>query len=66
MFHFGEKDMHIAVSTVEKVKEELPEGTLDRYPAGHGFNCPDRETYSPASAKLALKSSVNFFHQHVG
>lgn len=66
LFHFGEKDMHIPLSTVEKVKEELPEGTLYTYPAGHGFNCTDRESYDPASAKLALKRSVDFFHQHVG
>ena len=66
LFHFGEKDMHIPLSTVEKVKEELPEGTLYTYPAGHGFNCTDRESYDPASAKLALKRRVDFFHQHVG
>ncbi|MDP9088447.1 MAG: dienelactone hydrolase family protein [Pseudomonadota bacterium] len=66
LFHFGEKDMHIPLSTVEKVKEAVPEGTLYTYPAGHGFNCTDRESYDPASAKLALKRSVDFFHQHVG
>ncbi len=66
MFHFGEKHMHIPVSTLEKLKEQLPEGTLDTYRAGHGFNCLDRESYDPAGARLALKRSVDFFHQHMG
>jgi carboxymethylenebutenolidase len=66
MFHFGEKDTHIPMSTVEKVKTEVPEGIVYLYPAGHGFNCTDRESYDPASAKLSLKRSLEFFRQHVG
>jgi carboxymethylenebutenolidase len=66
MFHFGEKDAHIPLSTVEKVKEAVPEGLVYLYPAGHGFNCTDRESFDAASAKLALKRSLEFFHEHVG
>jgi carboxymethylenebutenolidase len=66
MFHFGEKDTHIPLSTVEKVKTEVPEGIVYLYPAGHGFNCTDRESYDPASAKLSLKRSLEFFRQYVG
>jgi carboxymethylenebutenolidase len=66
MFHFGEKDAHIPLSTVEKVKEAVPEGLVYLYPAGHGFNCTERESFDPASAKLALKRSLEFFHEHVG
>jgi carboxymethylenebutenolidase len=66
MFHFGEKDAHIPLSTVEKVKAEVPEGRVYLYPADHGFNCTDRESFNPASAKLALKRTIEFFHEHVG
>ena len=66
MFHFGEKDAHIPLSTVEKIKAQVPEGIFHLYPADHGFNCTDRASFEPASAKLALQRSLEFFHRHVG
>lgn len=66
MFHFGEKDAHIPLSTVEKIKAEVPDGVFYLYPADHGFNCTDRASFEPASAKLALERSLEFFHRHVG
>jgi carboxymethylenebutenolidase len=65
MFHFGEKDAHIPLSAVEKIKAEVPEGIFHLYPADHGFNCTDRASFEPASAKLALERSLEFFHRHV-
>lgn len=66
MFHFGEKDAHIPLSAVENIKAEVPGGIFHLYPAGHGFNCTDRASFEPASAKLALERSLEFFHRHVG
>ncbi len=66
MFHFGEKDAHIPLSAVEKIKVAVPEGIFHLYPADHGFNCTDRASFEPASAKLALERSLEFFHRHVG
>lgn len=66
MFHYGEKDAHIPLSVVAKVKEAVPDGIFYTYPADHGFNCTDRASYEPASAKLALERSLEFFHQYVG
>src|SRR5450755_466563 len=66
MFHFGEKDAHIPLSAVEKIKADVPGGIFFLYPADHGFNCTDRASFEPASAKLALQRSVEFFHRHVG
>jgi carboxymethylenebutenolidase len=65
MFHFGERDAHIPLSAVEKIKAEVPEGTFHLYPADHGFNCTDRASFEPASAKLALQRSLDFFHRYV-
>jgi carboxymethylenebutenolidase len=66
MFHYGEQDSHIPISAVEAVKAANPEGIFYLYPAGHGFNCTDRASHEPASARLALERSVEFFHRYVG
>jgi carboxymethylenebutenolidase len=66
MFHFGEKDTHIPLSTVEEIKAAFPQGMYYLYPAEHGFNCTDRASFEPASAALALTRSVEFMHRYVG
>jgi carboxymethylenebutenolidase len=66
MFHFGEKDSHIPQSAVDKIRADIPAGIFNIYPADHGFNCTDRASYEPESAKLALQRSLEFFHKHVG
>jgi len=66
MFHFAEQDKHITAADVEKVKQAYPLGHYYLYPADHGFNCTDRPAHEPASAKLALERSLDFFHRHVG
>jgi carboxymethylenebutenolidase len=66
MFHFGEEDSHIPLSTVKEIEAAYPQGTYYLYPAGHGFNCTDRASFEPASAKLAFERSLDFFHKHVG
>jgi carboxymethylenebutenolidase len=66
MFHFGEKDSHIPKSAVDKIRADVPAGIFNIYPADHGFNCTDRASYEPGSAKLALQRSLEFFHKHVG
>jgi len=66
MFHFGEKDRHIPQSAVAEIKAAYPQGIYHLYPADHGFNCTDRASFDPASAKLALERSLEFLHRHVG
>jgi carboxymethylenebutenolidase len=66
MFHFGEKDAHIPPIAVEQIKSAYPEGVFHLYPAEHGFNCTDRASFEPASAKLALQRSLDFLHRYVG
>ena len=66
MFHFGEKDAHIPQSVVEEIKSAYPEGVYHLYPADHGFNCTDRASFEPASAKLALERSLEFLHRYIG
>ena len=66
MFHFGEKDTHIPQSAVGEIKAAYPQGIYHLYPADHGFNCTDRASFEPASAKLALERSLEFLHRYIG
>jgi carboxymethylenebutenolidase len=66
MFHYGERDTHIPLSVVEQIKAAYPEGVYHLYPAEHGFNCTDRASFDPPSARLALDRSIEFFRRHVG
>ncbi len=66
MFHFGERDTHIPPSAVAEIKSAYTDGIYHLYPADHGFNCTDRPSFEPESAKLALERSLEFLHRHVG
>ncbi len=60
MYHFGEKDPHISLGDVQKIRAADPDGVFHLYPADHGFNCEDRGSYDPASAQLARERSLAF------
>ena len=66
MFHFGDKDASIPLSVVEQIKAAVPEGIFHLYPAGHGFNCTERQSFEPVSAALALQRSLEFLHRTIG
>ena len=66
MYHYGDRDTHIPMSAVNEVKAADPAGIFHVYHAEHGFNCTDRASFEPASAKLALERSLEFFHRHIG
>jgi carboxymethylenebutenolidase len=65
-FHFGEKDSHIPLSDVDKIRAAFPQGEYYTYAAGHGFNCIDRASYDATAAHLALGRTKEFFAKHVG
>lgn len=60
MYHFGEKDPHIPLSDVERIRAADPNGIFHLYPADHGFNCEDRGSYDASSAGLALERTLAF------
>ena len=66
LFHFGEKDAYISAADVAAIREAYPQGSYHLYPAGHGFNCPDRSDFDAANAHLAFDRSIEFFREHVG
>lgn len=66
IMHFGERDAHIPMSDVEKVKTAQPDVEVFVYPADHGFNCDHRASFDADAATLAHTRTLDFFGQHLG
>ncbi|MGE4242893.1 dienelactone hydrolase family protein [Ramlibacter sp.] len=66
MAHYGDKDKHISVESVEALKKAHPEVEVHIYEADHGFNCDHRGSFDAPAAKLALERTLAFFAKHVG
>ncbi|MBV9751693.1 MAG: dienelactone hydrolase family protein, partial [Hyphomicrobiales bacterium] len=65
MLHFGEKDKHIPMDDVNKIKKAYPAMPVYVYNADHGFNCDERGSYDKASTELALQRTLAFFDEHL-
>ena len=64
IYHFGEIDALIPMDMVDQIKAARPEGEFHIYPgAGHGFDCVDRDDFSPENAELALTRTLKFFEE---
>jgi len=64
--HFGEKDSHIPLVTVEEFRGAQPSVKVEIYPgADHGFNCDQRGSHSQEAAKLARQRTVDFFNANL-
>lgn len=66
MLHFGERDAHIPMSDVDRIKAALPDVPVYTYDADHGFNCDARGSYDKPSAATALERTLAFFARHLG
>jgi carboxymethylenebutenolidase len=66
ILHFGETDQHIPIAEVKAFAAERPDLPVHLYPAGHGFNCDQRESYDAPSAALAWERTLAFFGEHLG
>jgi carboxymethylenebutenolidase len=64
--HFGDKDKHISVESVEAFKKAHPEVEVHLYHADHGFNCDQRGSWNADAAKQARERTLAFFARHVG
>jgi carboxymethylenebutenolidase len=64
--HFGELDHAIPVETARAFAQAHPEVTVHIYPAKHGFNCDQRESYDAAAAALARERTLAFLTQQLG
>lgn len=66
MLHFGERDAHIPIDSVEAFKRVHPTLPVHIYAADHGFNCDQRGSYDASAARLARERTIEFLHLHVG
>jgi len=58
MMHFGESDHSISMRDVESVRAKRLETEIHTYPAGHGFNCDERNSFNPEQAALAWSRTM--------
>jgi carboxymethylenebutenolidase len=65
VLHFGEKDKHISIEDVSKIKAAFPAMPIFVYDADHGFNCDERGSYDKPSADLAAQRTLGFFAEHL-
>ena len=63
--HFGDKDKHIPLSDVDKIRQRHPYMPIFLYPADHGFNCDERGSYDAPSAAIARRRTFDFFARHL-
>ena len=66
MMHFGERDAHIPVASVEEFQKSHPSLPVYLYAADHGFNCDQRASWDAPAAKLARERTIEFLRKHVG
>jgi len=50
---------------LEAIRAAQPEAEVHIYPAGHGFNCDDRDSYHQEAAEDAQARTLAFFAEHL-
>src|SRR5271169_5831808 len=66
MLHFGELDTHIPMSDVETIKSKQPSIEVYTYKADHGFQCDERDNFSPEAAQIAWGRTLRFIDSDNG
>ncbi len=56
--HFGSRDPYIPINQIVQFRAARPDLMIWDYPAGHGFNCDERDTYDAAAAEKALERTL--------
>lgn len=65
ILHFGDKDAHIPLTDVNKIKEAHPNVDVYVYDADHGFSCDHRASYDEAASTLARERTMAHFASHL-
>ena len=65
MMHFGEQDSMIPLDQVDQIRNSVSEAEVYIYPAGHGFNCDQRDSFHAESAELAQTRTLAFLENFV-
>ncbi|HQR04894.1 MAG: dienelactone hydrolase family protein [Proteobacteria bacterium] len=63
LMHFADQDRFIPIAAIDTIVAACagqPALRVERYPADHGFNCPERAAYHHPSALLAKGRTLGF------
>lgn len=70
VFHWGGRDSHVALEQARAVEDQVraagkPFLSAVYSAADHGFNCDERGSHHPESARQALALTLAFLHDHL-
>ena len=70
LFHWGGRDAHVTPEQARAVEDLLrnagrPFTSVTFSEADHGFNCDERRSHHPESARHALAVTLAFLHDHL-
>jgi carboxymethylenebutenolidase len=65
LIHFGENDPASPSEEVVQFRARRPDVSVYTYPAGHDFNCDERESYDKEAASKALDRTLFWISQYV-
>jgi carboxymethylenebutenolidase len=65
IMHFGSKDAHIPLTTVEEIRKAQPNVPVYVYDADHGFSCDERSTFDEAAHTQAWDRTLKFFAENL-
>lgn len=64
LLHFGELDLRLPLSDIDKIRRHNPSIEVHMFPADHGFNCDHRKEWHAESAARALDLTLVFMRRH--
>jgi carboxymethylenebutenolidase len=65
IFHFGEQDHAIPVAEINSLRQAHPECPIYLYPAGHGFNCDQRDSFHSTSSAIAFERTIQHLDKYI-
>jgi carboxymethylenebutenolidase len=66
LLHFGTRDDHVPPGELARIEATYPRLPVFQYDARYGFNCDERPTHDPDSARLAWKRTLHFLAERLG
>ena len=65
IFHFGEQDHAIPAEEINSLRQAHPECPIYLYPAGHGFNCEQRDSFNSTSSAIAFERTIQHLDKYI-
>jgi carboxymethylenebutenolidase len=65
IFHFGENDPTISLRDINILKSAQPKSSIYLYPAVHGFNCEQRDSFHSISSEIALERTIEHVEHNI-